>query len=60
MKTRKLFEEKELVDVGAPNFEGHFKGGVLDSCDEVCEKKMWRKNKGDTWRWNEELKEAVS
>ena len=38
MKIRKQFEEKviELVDVGVPNLWGHFKDGVLETCDAVC------------------------
>ena len=61
VKIRKRFEEKvnELVDVGATNMWGHFKDGALQSCDEVCGKKMGRRSKGDTWWWNEEVKEAV-
>ena len=34
--------------------------GVLKTCDEVCGKKMGMRSKGDTWWWNEEVKEAVS
>ena len=34
--------------------------GVLKECDEVCGKKRGRRSKGDTWWWNEEVKEAVS
>ena len=49
----------ELVDFGAPNLWGHFKYGVLRACDEVCFKKRWR-SKGDTWWWNEEVKEDIS
>ena len=26
------------------------------ACDEVCERKRGRRSKGDTWRWNEEVK----
>ena len=33
---------------------------VLKACDEVCWKKMGRRIRKDTWRWNEEVKEAVS
>ena len=29
----------KLADVGAPHVWGHFKDGVLKSCDEVCRKK---------------------
>ena len=38
----------------------HFKDGVLKACDEVCWKKRGRSSKGDTWWWNEDVKEAVS
>ena len=62
VKTRKRFEEKviKLVDVGASNLWGHFTDRVLRACDEVCGKKKGRRSKGDTWWWNEEVKEAVS
>ena len=62
VKIRKRFEEKvtELIDVGAPNLWGHFKDGVLEACHEVCVKKRGCRSKGDTWWWNEEVKEAVS
>ena len=62
MKIRKRLEEKviKLVDVGSPNLWGHFKDGVLKACDEVCGKKRGSRNKGDTWWWNEGVKEAVS
>ena len=39
---------------------GHFKDGVLKACDDVCGKKRGRRSKGDTWWWNEDMKEAVS
>ena len=32
---------------------------MLQACDEVCGKKKGRKNHGDTWWWNEEVKEAT-
>ena len=40
-----------------PNLWGHFKNGVLRACDEVYWKKRGRRSKGDTWWWNEEVKE---
>ena len=39
---------------------GHFKDGVLEACDEVCGKKKWKRSKGETCWWNEDVKEAVS
>ena len=61
VKIRKQFEGKDikLVDVGSQNFWAHFKHGVLKACDEVCGKKRGRRNKGDTWWWNDEVKETV-
>ena len=38
---------------------GHFKDGILLACDELCGMKRGRSN-GDTWFWNEEVKESVS
>ena len=38
---------------------GHFKDEVLKACDEVCGKKTGRKSEGDTWWWNEEVKESA-
>ena len=57
MKFRKRFDEKviTLVNVGVPNLWDV----VLKACD-VCGKKSGRRNKGDTWGWNEEVKESVS
>ena len=48
----------KLFDVRAPNLWGHFKDGILKTC-EACGKKIGRR-KGDTWWWNEEMKEVVS
>ena len=61
VKIRKQFEENviELVDVGAPNLLGHFKYGILETCDKVCWKKRGWKSKGDTWWYDEEVKDAV-
>ena len=39
---------------------GYFNDGVLKACDEVCGKRRGRRSKGDTWWWNEEVKDAVS
>ena len=61
LKIRKQIEEKviKIVGVGTPNLWEHFKDWILKACDEVCGKKRGR-NKGDTWWWKEEVKEAVS
>lgn len=51
---------KELVSVDAPDVWKSFKEGVLRACDEVCGKRKGRRDKGNTWWWNEEVKEAIA
>ena len=34
--------------------------GVSKACHDVCEKKRVKISEGDTWWWNEEVKEADS
>ena len=58
-KTRFQERVKELVDVDAPNLCNTLKNGRFQACDEVCRKKKGRKNYGDTWWWNEEVKKAI-
>ena len=36
-----------------------FTNGILKACDEVCGKKNGRRNRGDTWWCNEEVKKAL-
>ena len=59
MKTKFQERFKELVDVDAPNLWNTFKNSMLQACDEVYGKKKSRKNHGDTWWWNQEVKEAI-
>ena len=33
---------------------------MLKACDEVCEKKKGRRDQGDTFWWNEDVKEAIA
>ena len=33
---------------------------TLKACDRVCGKKKGRRDQGDTWRWNEDVKEAIA
>ena len=40
---------KELVSTVAHDLWKTFKDGVLKACDEVCEKKTSRKDRGDMW-----------
>ena len=58
-KTKFQERVRELVDVDAPNLWNTFKYSMLQACDEVHRKKKGRKNHGDTWWWNEEVKEAI-
>ena len=59
MKTRFQERVKELANIDVPNLWNTFKNCMLQACDEVCEKKTGLWNHGDTWWWNEELKEAI-
>ena len=51
---------RELVSDDAQDVWRNFKEGVLKACDEVCGKKKGRRDRGDTWWWNEEVKEAIA
>ena len=59
LKTRFQERIKELVDVDAPNLWNTFRNSMLEACDEVCENRKGRRNRGDTWWWNEDVKEAI-
>ena len=60
--TRARFEgrEGELVSADAPDLWKCFKEGMLKACDEVCGKKKGSRDQGDTWWWNEYVKEAIA
>ena len=60
--TRARFEGRvgELVNADAPDLRKCFKEGVLKACDEVCGKKKGKRDQGDTWLWNEDVKEAIA
>ena len=32
---------------------------MLKACDEVCGKKKGRRDQGDTWWWNEDMKKGI-
>ena len=59
--TRARFEGRvgELVSADEPDLWKCFKERVLKACDEVCGKKKGRTEQGDTWWWNEDVKEAI-
>ena len=51
---------KELVDTKEPDLWKTFKDGILNACDELCGKNTSRRDRGDKWWWNEEVKNAVA
>ena len=55
-----LKKVKGLVSTDAPDMWKTFKDGVLKACDEVCRKKKFRRNRGDMWWWNEEVKDTIA
>ena len=38
---------------------GSYKSGVLKACDEYCGKTKARGDRGNTWWWNELVKDAI-
>ena len=60
-KIKKKFEEKirKLVDIDSKDFWGSYKNGVLKACDELCRKTKARSDRGNTWCWNEQVKDAI-
>ena len=51
---------KELVTTDAPDLWKTFKDGVLKACDKVCGKKKSRRDRGDMWWWNKEIKDTIA
>ena len=60
--TRARFEGRvgELVSTDTPDLWKCFMEGVLKAYDEVCGKKKGRRDQGDTWWWNQDVKEAIT
>ena len=50
---------KELVSTDAYDLWKTFKGGVPKPCNDVCEKKKSRRDRGDIWWWNKEVKGTI-
>ena len=48
------------MSTDAPDLWNTFKDGVLKACDELCGKKTSRRDKGDMWWWNEEIKDTIT
>ena len=61
-QTRVRFEKrvKELVSTDAPDLWKTFRDGVLKTCDELSGKKKFRRDQGDMWWWNEEVKDTIT
>ena len=51
---------KELVSTDALDLWKTFKDGVLKACDKLCGKKKCRRDQGDMWWWNEEVKNTIT
>ena len=60
--TSARFEEREgeLVSADAPYWWKCVREGMLKAFDEVCGKTKGRRDQGDTWRWNKDVKEAIA
>ena len=60
-KIKQKFEERvvELMHNDLMDLWGSYKNGVLQACDELCEKTKTRGNRGNTWWWNELVKDAI-
>ena len=60
-QTRNLKKRvNELVSTDTPDLWKTFKDGVLQACDERCGKKKSRRDQGDMWWWNEEVKDTIT
>ena len=61
-RTRVRFEKrvKELVSTDVPDLWKTFRDGVLKACDELRGKKKSRRDQGDMWWWNEEVKDTIT
>ena len=61
-QTKVRFEKrvKELVSTDAPDLWKTFRDGVLKVCDELCGKKKTRRDQGDIWWWNKEVKDTIT
>ena len=62
IEVRNIFKHRvqDSVDMEAPDLWKSFKDGVLNACDELCGKRVLRREGGNTWWWNAEVKEAIT
>ncbi|XP_068674313.1 uncharacterized protein [Montipora foliosa] len=51
--------QRHIFTTSSEVYESGDLEGVLKACDEVCGKKKGRTDQGDTWCWNEDVKEAI-
>ena len=60
--TRARFEERvgELLRADALDLWKCLREGMLKAFDEVCGKTKGRRDQGDTWWWNKDVKEAIA
>ena len=58
---KEKFEQRvvELVNTEAVDLWDFYKNGVLKACDELYGKTKGRRDQGNTWFWNEQVKEAI-
>ena len=49
----------ELVDAEAVDLWESYKNGILKTCDDLCGKTKGRRDQGNTWWWNKQVKEAI-
>ena len=58
---KREFERRvvELVDAKVVDLWESYKNGVLKACDDLCGKTKGRRDQGNTWWWNEQVKEAI-
>ena len=41
------------------NLQVSYKKGVLQACDELCGKTKGRGDRGNTWWWNDQVRDAI-
>ena len=60
MKTEQGKDLKSRVSTDAPDLWKTFKDGVPKTIDEMCGKKISRRDRGEIWWWNEEVKDMIA
>ena len=51
---------EELINAEGPDLWGFFKDGVLKACDKLCGMKIAKRDQGDAYQWNKEVKNAIA